>query len=474
MRKAFLFLAFLGIICGLASSARGQAVWTLDRCLDYALKHNLDIQLQMLAEREAEVDVKQGFGNLLPTLGAYSQQGYNYGRTVDRFTNEFVTERVFLHNLYAGSDVILFSGFQNINQIRYYNASRSALRYDTEKMKNDLVLAIAGAYLQILYHHDMLEVAQAQLEVVTQQLERTQVLFEGGKLAQGALLEMEAQLARERMGLQQAKNNLKLSELEMIHLLQLDPGEGFVVERLALDVDHAHMLFDPSQVYNKALGHEPSVQAAAERIEMAGNNLAIARGGYSPRLIMSANLGTGYSGAALSLVDMIETGTYQTIGFTESNEPVYQEIKQPVYEKKPYRDQLRDNYNTQFSLGLSIPILNHFQTRNRVSRARIQLEGARVQLEQAKYRLHQTVQKAHADALAAYENYLANEKSLEAFEQAFRYSEQRFSLGVVSSIEYNEARTNLAQARAEAIQSKYQYIYMLKILEFYRGEGFSL
>lgn len=458
----------------MASVARGQAVWSLERCLEYGLQHNLDIELQMLSELEADVDVKQGYGNLLPTLGAYTQQGYNYGRTVDRFTNEFVTERVFLHNLYGGSDVVLFSGFQNINQIRYYNASRSALRYDTEKMKNDLLLAIAGAYLQILYHYDMLEVAQAQLEVVTQQLERTRILFEGGKLAQGALLEMEAQLARERMTFQQASNNLKLSELEMIHLLQLDPAETFVVERPLLQVDPAQMLYDPLQVYNKALGHEPSVQAAAERIELAGNNLAIARGGYSPRLILSANVGTGYSGAALNMVDLIETGTYQTIGYTQSNEPVFQEVKQPIYEKKPYRDQLRDNYNTQFSLGLSIPILNRFQARNRVSRARIQLEGARVQFEQAKYRLHQTVQKAHADALAAYENYQANEKSREAFEQAFRYAEQRFGLGVFSSIEYNEARTNLAQARAEAIQSKYQYIYMLKILEFYRGEGFSL
>lgn len=474
MRKAFLFLAFFWTLSGVGFTARAQEVWTLDRCLDYALAHNLDIKLQQLAEQEAVVDVRQGYGNLIPTLGAYSQQGYNYGRTVDRFTNEFVTERVFLHNLYAGSEVVLFSGFQNINQIRYYNSNRSALRYDTEKLKNDVVLAIAGAYLQILYQYDMLEVAQAQLEVVTQQMERTRVLFEGGTLAQGALLEMEAQVARERTAVQQAKNNLELSELELVHLLQLDPEEAFVIERPSLRMDPSQMIYDPEQVYAKALGREPSVQAAAERIAMAGNNLAIARGGYTPRLVLSANLGTGYSGAALTMVDVIETGTYQTIGFTQSNEPVFQEIRQPVYERKPYRDQLRDNYNTQFSLGLSIPILNRFQTRNRVSHARIQLESARVQLEQAKYRLHQTVQKAHADALAAYESYLANEKSLEAFDQAFRYAEQRFSLGAASSIEYNEARNNLAQARAEAIQARYQYVYMLKILEFYQGEGLSL
>ena len=459
---------------GVSLGVYGQEVWTLDRCLDHALKNNLDIRLQMLAEKEAGVNVRQAYGNLVPTLGAYSQQGYNYGRTVDRFTNEFVTERVFLHNLYAGSDVVLFSGFQSINQIRYYNNNRSALRFDTEKLKNDIVLAIAGAYLQILYHYDMLEVAQAQWEVVTQQLEKTRILLEGGTVSRGALLEMEAQAASAETAVQQARNNLKLSELELIQLLQLDPGEEFVVERPLLELEPSPMLYDPMQVYREALEHEPSVQAASERMEMAGNNLAIARGGYSPRLVMSANLGTGYSGAALNMVDVIETGTYKTIGFTESNEPVYQEIMQPVFEKKPYRDQLRDNYNTQFSLGLSIPILNHFQARNRVSRARVQLETSRVQMEQAKYRLHQTVQKAHADALAAFDHFRANEKSLEAFEQAFLYAEQRFSLGAASSIEYNEARTNLAQARAEAIQSKYQYIYMLKILEFYRGDGFSL
>ncbi|MDX9941156.1 MAG: TolC family protein [Bacteroidales bacterium] len=474
MRSAFLFLFVFWILNGLGSVVSGQEVWTLDRCLDHALKHNLDLRLQVLAEGEAAVDVKQGYGNLVPSLGAHSQQGYNYGRTVDRFTNEFVTERVFLHNLYAGSEMVLFSGFQNINQIRYYNANRSALRFDTQKLKNDIVLAVSGAYLQILYYYDVLEVAEAQLGLVTQQLGRTRVLYEGGKLAQGALLEMEAQVARERTLVQQAKNNLRLSELELIHLLQLAPDEPFTLERPVLEVNPTQLIHDSGQVFEKALGHEPSIQAAAERIAMAGNNLAIARGAYSPRLVLSANLGTGYSGAALDMVDVIETGTYQTIGFTQSNEPVFQHVKQAVYEQKPYRDQLRDNYNTQFSLSLSIPILNRFQTRNRVSRARIQLEGARVQLEQARYRLHQTVQQAHADALAAYETYKANDKSLQAFEQAFRYAEQRFSLGVVSSIEYNEARTNLAQARAEALQAKYKYIYKLKILEFYSGDGFSL
>lgn len=474
MRKAAFFLAFSLIFLAFSPASRSQDVWTLDRCIDHALKHNLDIKLQVLNEERASVHVTQGYGNLLPTLGAYSQQGYNYGRTVDRFTNEFVTERVFLHNLYAGSDMVLFSGFQNINQIRYNNSQRTALRFDTERLKNDIVLAIVGAYLQILYHYDMLEVANAQLGVVEQQLDRTRILYEGGTVARGTFLEMEAQLARERMRLQQAENNLKLSRLELVHLLQLEPEQAFIVARPALTVDPSQALYEPGQIYQRALGQEPSVQAAAERIGMAGNSLAIARGGLSPRLIISANMGTGYSGAAMNMVDVIETGTYQTIGFTQSNEPVFQEIRQAVFEKKPYRDQLRDNYNTQFSLGLSIPIFNRLQVRNRISHARIELETARLQLEQAKYNLNRTIQQAHADATAAYENFQATQKSLEAFEQSFRFAEQRFNQGVLSSVEYNEARARLAEAQAEALQSKFQYVFMLKILEFYRGDGFSL
>jgi len=474
MRKAiFLFIiSFFGIFS--VFPTRAQQTWTLDRCIDHALRHNLDIKLQALGEGWAAANIYQSYGNLLPTLDAYSWQGFNYGRTVDRFTNEFVSERVFLHNLYAGSTMTLFSGFQNINQIRYQNSILTALRHDTEKMKNDLILAIAGAYLQILYHYDMVEVSRSQLAVIEQQLQRTRIMLEAGSVPRGALLEMEAQLARERVVLQQLENQLKLSRLELVHLLQLNSEQEFLVARPDLDVDPPGVLLEPGQVYRSALQNEPSVLAAAQRIDAAGNSLSMARGMLSPRLFLNANMGTGYSGAAMSMVDIIETGTYQSIGFTKSSELVTREISPPVSGKKPYRDQLRDNYNTQFSLGLSIPILNRFQARTRISHARIELESARIQFEQAKYNLNRTIQKAHADAIAAFETYQATEKSLEAFEQAYRYAEQRFGLGALSSIEYNEARVRLAQAQAEAVQSKYQFIFMLKILEFYRGEGFRL
>ncbi len=452
----------------------GQPVWSLQRCIDYALENNLDIRQQMLNEQRVAADINQGYANLLPSLGAYSSQGFNYGRTVDRFTNEFATERVFGHNMYGSSDVILFAGFQNVNNIRYHLARQSALRYDTERLQNDIILAIAGAYLQILYQEDMLKVATEQLNVIEQQVERTRVLFNGGTVARGALLDMEAQAAQERLVLQQVENNLSLSYLELIHLLDLDPAEPFVVQRPELEVEGLLGIDHAQVVLERALSLEPSVLAAHERIQMAEKGLAINRGALAPRLSFSASVGTGYSEAAISVLDYVETGTRSQIGFTESNEAVYQPNYSPVIVKKPYRDQLSDNFNTQLMLNLQIPIFNRLQTRTRVTQSRIDLESARMQYDQVKNNLSKVIQQAHADATAAYQKYLSTQKSKDAFQESFHYVEQRFDVGLISTVEYNESKARLARAEAELLQAKYEFIFKSKILEFYQGKGLEL
>lgn len=214
--------------------------------------------------------------------------------------------------------------------------------------------------------------------------------------------------------------------------------------------------------------------ASRERIGMAERMVAINRGAMSPRLSLSTSLGTGYSQAAIQVVDHVETGRLSTIGFTESNEKVFRPETTPVMRRKPYRDQLRDNYNTQIALSLHIPIFNRMQLRTQLGHARIDLESARVQHEQVKNHLSRVIRQAHADATAAYQQFLATEKSMEAFRELFNHTEQRFNLGMVSALEYNEAKARLARAESEAIQARYTYVFRTGILSFYLGEGFSI
>lgn len=463
------------LLGGCFTARTAEPVWSLQDCFDHALTHNLEIRQQKFNEDRAAADLDRARANLLPNLHMYSSQGFSYGRTVDRFTNEFATERVFGHNMYGSSDVLLFAGFNQINGIRYQLMRNTAMRYDTERVKNDVFLSIAAAYLQVLYHKDMLDVRQQQLEVTLQQLERSHILFNGGTLTRGAVLEMEAQAAYERLAVQEAENMLDLSYLELVHLLDLDPDEAFAIDRPDADASSSHYLLQPpDEILERVMRQEPSMLASRERIGMAERMVAINRGAMSPRLSLSTSLGTGYSQAAIQVVDHVETGRLSTIGFTESNEKVFRPETTPVMRRKPYRDQLRDNYNTQITMSLHIPIFNRMQLRTQLGHARIDLESARVQHEQVKNHLSRVIRQAHADATAAYQQFLATEKSMEAFRELFNHTEQRFNLGMVSALEYNEAKARLARAESEAIQARYTYVFRTGILSFYLGEGFSI
>ncbi len=470
-------LIFKIVVCLFLSSKvlYSQDMWDLNRCIDYALENNLDFKRQKLAEQRTYNDLRQSYANVLPSINGFGRHGYNYGRTIDRFTNEFATERVMFQDYYASTSFTLFSGFQNINNIRRNIALNTAFRYDTEKLQNDIILAISAAYMQILYNHDIVETRLEQLDVINQQVEKTKILLEGGTVAKSALLEIEAQAAEEKMLLIQADNNLNLSYLELIHLLDLDPAHDFEIIRPEIEIDKSLVFYSPEKVYERSLHTEPSIMASKERINIAEKELAIVRGMRSPSLVIMGNLGTGYSGAAQKLVATEPTGKYHEIGFVhETEQPVYTEIMQPVYERIPYSDQIKDNFNRMFMVSLNIPIFNGWETRTRISNAIIELESARHNHEIYRNELNKIIQQAHADAVAALKKYEAAAKSLEVSRESFKYAGQRFNMGLISPIEYNESKARTSMAEAISIQAKYDYIYKVKILEFYLGKGFEL
>lgn len=450
-----------------------QQAWTLQDCIDHAMRHNLEIKLQELDEESGRYDLEQSYANFLPGLNAEASQGLSFGRSVDPFTNEFSTEQIMRQNAGASTTVVLFAGFQNINYMRRSMLRHTVLRYDTERIKNDITLNIAAAFMQILYNEDFVETAQQQVELISQQLERTRILYEGGTVPRGSLLEIEARLAEEKVNLVNAENNLRLSYLELIQLLDLDPAEEFVVVRPEIDVSEQVILHDPNAAFKKALQVEPGVQAAFSRIHMAEKALAQERGRRSPVLTLVGSLGTGYSQANEQLVRREPTGRIQ-IGYLDDNTPVYTDGFENIFERKPYNDQIRDNFSQYVGLNLRIPLFNRWEVRTRVQQSKVELSRAQNQYELTRNNLNKIIQQAHADAMAAYQRYQATTKSLDSYMEAFNYTRQRFDLGMVSSVEFNESQNRLARAEREALQARYDFVFKMKIMEFYMGDGFTL
>jgi outer membrane protein len=349
-----------------------------------------------------------------------------------------------------------------------------ATQFDLEKTYNDIALSVASAYLQVLFAVELVENAANQLEIIQLQVERTEKLVDAGTVPRGSLLTIQAQLATEELALVNAENQLDLAYLSLKQLLFLPEDQPFEVSFPEMNIDEGA---DPDQtvleVYQVAVNEQPEIRSADIRINSAEQDLKISKGGRSPNLTLSGSYGTGYSGAALEPTGTIP-GEPQVIGFTEGGEEVLVPTFTTETRTIPFEDQLDQNLNRSIGVFLSIPIFNNFQVKSAISRSRIGLENARLQSEIVREQLFQTIQQAHADATAALKRYNSTEKNVQALEESFRYTEQRFNVGMVNSLEYNDAKNRLSAAQSELLQSKYEYIFRMKILDFYMGNPLKL
>lgn len=458
----------------MSMSASAQQVWSLKRCLEHAYQNNLQLKQQQLNEKMAEASLERSYAGTLPVVNAFARQGFNFGRALDPFTNEFTNERVGFQDLYLNAEVTLFSGFQKVNQIRYQVHHLTATRFDNEKYKNDLTLTIAGAYLQILYNEEILAVAQNQVEISRQQLERTQRLLEAGTLAKGALLEIEAQLANEELNVVKAQNNLRLSYLELVHLLDLDPSEAFNIEKPEISILGNESLLDANEVARRALQNEPSVLAAQERILAAEKDLNISKALRYPSLSLYGTLLTGYSQSRKTFTAQ-PTNDVSVIGYTlNGNEPVVVPVMDYSYTKIPYGEQISDNFRQGVGVSLRIPIFNGYDYRTQIQRSKVNLDNAQIEHQIKRNTLSKTIEQAYADALSALQKYQATQKTVEALDESFNHTRQRFDLGMVNSLEFNDSKNKLTKAGSELIQAKYDFVFRVKILEFYAGGEISL
>jgi outer membrane protein len=454
------------------ASTVNQAM-TLEQCIDYALKNNIQIKQSELNTELSQVNLTQSKANLLPSLNANAAHSYNIGRTIDRFTNQFADAQVLSQNFSLSSDINLFNGFQNIHTIQQNKFSYLASKYDVEKMKNDVALNIATAYLQILYSMDAVDNAKNQMGITNGQVARTKILLEAGTAAKGTLLDIQSQLAIEELNLTNAQNQLDIAYLSLAQLLNMPSAEGLSIVKPNLTVGNEALLTaTPSQIYSVAVSSLPEIKSAEFNVKSADKAVDVAWGGLSPRLIFSASYGTGYSGLSQRMTSLPSFQGYSPNGSVTSGgdtvlSPVF---SNGAFEKISYGDQYKDNVNKSFGFYLTVPIFNRFQTKTSIDRARIQKLNADLTVESTKLQIQKNVQQAYADANAGLKKYNASLKAIEAMEESFKYTEQKFNVGMLNTNDYNDAKNKLIKAQSDLLQAKYEYVFKTKVLDFYQGK----
>lgn len=475
MKYLIYSLLFLGFI----QKAQAQSSeWSLQQCVDYAQKNNITLKQSEIQNQIYKNNSTQSKAAILPSVNAGAQHTYNFGRTIDRYTNTFANTQVLSQNFYISSNVVLWSGlaqYNNIkaNQYQYLSSNESYLQ-----QKNDLALNVATAYINVIFSDEILQISKAQYKITQEQLDRTQKLVDAGTLAKSAFYDLKAQLANEEVNVIGADNNYQIALLTLKQLLNLDSLNNFNITRPVLDVssDNINSL-SIQNIYESALKNQHSVKSAEYNLLAAEKSLAVARGRMSPTLSATGTLGTGTSGLdkkidAVNIVG-IEESQYFLIDPSNNVYPVYQPKAEVITSDKPFADQFKDNVNKSLGFTLSVPIFNGLQTYTSVKNAKLNALNAKYGQDLMEQNLYKTIAQAYANARAALNKYNASKLSVEASEQSFNFAQQKYNVGAISTFDYNSAKTRLQTSQSNLAQAKYDYVFKLKVLDYYQGKPLS-
>lgn len=433
MKKSIVLIAILLLpVAGFA-----QKSWTLRECVEYALKHNLQIQKQEIANEQQKVQLNTAKNQRLPNLNGSVSQSFSFGRAASPVDNSYVNNNSTSSSFGLNTNIPLFTGFQIPNNIALSKLNLKAATEDLNKAKEDISVSVTSSFLQVLFNEELCKVVKEQILLSQEQLDRITRLEEVGKASTAQVYEVKATLAQDQLSAVQAENDRKLAILDLTQLLELPSPEGFSVVSPEIEPDFA-ALTAPEEIYTMAIASKPAVLAAQYRLEGMDKSIKIAKGAYYPTLSFGAGLNTGY---------------YTMSGIESRN----------------FGQQWSDNFNKYVGLSLSIPIFNRFDTRNKVKNARLQYNTQALQVEESKKSLFKEIQQAYYSAVAAQAKYGSSKTAVEAGEESFKLMREKYENGKANSVEFNQVKVNLMKASSERIKAKYDYIFRTKILDFYKG-----
>lgn len=466
------FISILLLLLPLFPEANAQASWNLQRCIDYALEHNLQVRQSALNVDQSKATEQESYASFLPAVNGQVGSNVYFGRFVDPYTNAFTNTEVRSTSMGLNASLVLFQGLQLQYQLSQSRLNFMASRFELEKVRNDISLNVVAAYLQVLYNQDLLEVLQGRVNATVDQRNRMKRMYELGSASKSNYLDLEAQVAADSASLVAGKAQVDQSLLTLAQLLELDSVSDFQVERPSLnELPELSASLDADAVYAIALKTQPEIKGSEFRRMASEKSLAAVKGARYPRLSLFGNLNTNYS-SSFRKFNFDAPGTYIStpFGYTSSGDTVYEVNVLFPSSIVPVRNQLDNNLGSAVGMTLQVPLFNNWNVRTNVTRTRIALEQSRLNEEVVRNNLYKSVQQAVLDAFSARRKYDAGTRSVESLREASAFSRQRFELGLINTYEYALSVNNLLRGQADQLQAKYDYLFRLKILDFYQGK----
>lgn len=438
------------LLLGISTTAQVKK-WTIQECVEYALKNNISIKQSELDVKANAIDKKLALGNFFPSLNADASHSWNIGLNQNITTGLLENQTTQFTSARLSSNVAIYNGLQNQNRLRRAKMSQLASQYQLTKMQDDISLYVTNGYLEILFNKENLKVQQSQLANDEKQLIRSQELVDAGVVPRGDLLDMKATVAADKQKVVVAENSFLISRLSLAQLLALEDFQNFDIADVDMEAKPSSVAAQtPEAIVQKANEVRVEIKIAQANLDLTQRDIKIARGGLQPSLTGFYSFST-----RASYSDRI-------VGIDTNGDPI---LASPL----PLFDQFSNNKGHNFGLQLSIPIFNGFTAQGNVDRSKINYEKSKNAFDQAKLDLESNVYKAITDAKGALKTYETSITTLEARQEAFNYAKEKYAVGMLNAFDFNQSQTLYINSQSEVIRAKYDYIFKMKVVELYFG-----
>jgi len=439
IKKNILFAFFISTI---AFSQVDNNIISLQDAIDIALEKNINIKQSELNLDNSELGRSDAIGNFLPTIGASANHQWNVGRGINVTTNIIEEITTQFSSATASIGLPIYNGSRNVNQLHRANLEILASKYQLEDIKDDVKLFVANSYLQIMFNKEILKVQKSQLEITKVEYERTQDLINSGIFSPRQIFEIEANLASQEQSVVQAENNLRDAKLNLAQVLLLEDYENFDIANEDFSIPFSDILENsPKEIFEKAKTFRNDIKLAETNISIAEKDIQISKSFRLPSITSFYSWNT-------------------RISYVE-NLPSFQ-------------DQFDLNKGQTYGFGINIPIFQGRAISNNIQRTKINLERLKFQYEQEKLNLENTVYQAYNDLVGAIKLYDASNKTVKSLRSAFEDATDRYLLGSLNSFDFIQSKQAYEASVSENIRAKFDYIFRLKVLEFYFGLPLSV
>ena len=468
---------------------RASDNWDLRHCIEHAIQFNISIQQADVQARIAALQAKQARYNVYPSVSGSTSTGVRFGRSIDPTTNTFSTSQFLYQNFGINGGVQLYNNGRLKYSKEYAEFNAKAALADVEKAKSDISFNVATYYLQVLAAKEQIAIADVQIAQTQNQFDITKKRVDAGILPELNLSEVESQLATDSSNYYTAKGNYEQNLLALRALLNLDTDVLFGIETPLVDQIPVESFTDlqPELVYQMALANQPLQKANEFRIKASQKNLLVSKALMYPTITLGGNLSTNFSNSFKTTSGVNFLGYSPVTGaepiITLNNVNYY--VQSPIYKLTQttrgfgqlwdgWSNQLNNNFGQNVGLSVSIPIFNNGQGRIGYQQSKLNLKSAELQKTQSDQTLHQNIYTAYTNAITALQKFNAGKKTVESSQKAYDFGSKRYEAGLLSSLDLITLQNNLLRSKVQQLSNQYDYVFKMKLLEFYKGKGLKL